>query len=87
MTWVQDLYTVDEGDGLVTTCLQLNEVDEPTQEEVWVSLFTTNSDIAEGKLGLIIIISCTTAMHHYWRDLKVTTLSSFEAPAPNTKEN
>lgn len=39
-----------EGDENVTVDLQLNGVIEPTEEEVWVSLFVEDNAVATGKV-------------------------------------
>ena len=49
VTWTASEYPVGEGDGDITVSLQLNGVVDPTEEEVWVSLFLVDDEVATGK--------------------------------------
>lgn len=49
VNFVQNAYTVTEGDGELTICLQLSDVIEPTGAEVWVVLSFLESDAASSK--------------------------------------
>ena len=51
VTWVQSLYEVGEGDGQFAACIQLNDVVDPTEAEVWVSINSMDGAVAEGKLA------------------------------------
>lgn len=50
MEFAQADYVVNEGDGTVTVNLELQDVVEPTQAAVWVTLSTTNGALAVCKL-------------------------------------
>lgn len=54
MTWVAGEYSVEEGDGSITVELQLNGVIDPTEEEVWVSLYAEGDGVAIGKLLILM---------------------------------
>lgn len=52
VSWTEATYSVGEEDGLVQVCLQLTDVQEPTEEDVWVSVFTLDGEVATGKAVL-----------------------------------
>ena len=57
VTWVASEYPVGEGDGDITLSLQLNGVVDPTETEVWVSLFLVDNEVATGKSYNLVVIS------------------------------
>ena len=48
MTWIEEEFEVDEANGVVSTCVQLNGVKNATGSEIWVNLNFEDNDMATG---------------------------------------
>lgn len=48
LTWVQEEFEVNEEEGFVIACVQLNDVKNVTGTEIWVNLDFEDDDMAAG---------------------------------------
>ena len=79
MSFTEDQYMVEEDAGYAMVCLELSNVTEPTQSQIWVNVSSADGDATIGMCvpimyGMYVSISCSLGMYccHSLQDVTFT---------------